>query len=116
MNRLIVKLSNSPSTRSPASAALHDAQHIAACAGTARSNAMPFQLPTITGLDAPSPSTNRPGAAAAIAPRDIAIRAGPRVYTGTIAVPSRSVGSQAEASASGVNASVPLVSADHTSV
>ncbi len=77
---------------------------------------MPFQLPTITGLDAPSPSTNRPGAAAASVAADIAISAGPRVNTGTIAVPSRSVGSHAEASASGVNASVPLVSADQTSV
>ena len=77
---------------------------------------MPFQLPTITGLDAPRPSTNRPGAAAAIVAADIAISAGPRVNTGTIAVPRRSVGSHAEASASGVNASVPLVSADHASV
>ena len=43
------------------------------------SNGMPFQLPTITGLDAPSPSTNRPGAAWAKALADIAISAGPRV-------------------------------------
>ncbi len=76
----------------------------------------PFQLPTITGLDAPSPSTNRPGAAAASEAADIAISAGPRVKVGTIAVPSRSVGSHTEASASGVNASVPFVSADQTSV
>ena len=77
---------------------------------------MPFQLPTITGLDAPSPSTNRPGATAARDAADIAISAGPRVYTGTIAVPRRSVGSQVAASVNGVNASVPLVSADQTSV
>jgi len=47
---------------------------------------------------------------------DIAMSAGPRVNTGTMAVPSRIVGSQVEASASGVNASVPAVSADQTSV
>ncbi len=77
---------------------------------------MPFQLPTMTGLDAPRPRTNRPGAAAASAAADIAISAGPRVKTGTIAVPRRNVGSQAAASARGVNASVPFVSADQRSV
>ena len=80
------------------------------------SNGMPFQSPTITGDDAPSPSTKRPGAAAASVAADIASRAGPRVYTGTIAVPRRSVGSHADASASGVKASAPLVSADQMSV
>ena len=77
---------------------------------------MPFQLPTITGLDAPRPSTKRPGAAAASAAADIAISAGPRVYTGTIAVPSRSDGSHTDVNVSGVNASMPFVSADQTSV
>src|SRR4051812_43508849 len=70
----------------------------------------------MAGLDAPRPSTNRPGAAAAIVAADIAISAGPRVNTGTTAVPSRRVGSQAEARASGTNASLPLTSADHRSV
>ncbi len=80
------------------------------------SNSMPFQLPTITGLDVPSPSTKRPGATVAIVAADIAISAGPRVNAGTMAVPNRKVGSHVALNASGTNASVPAVSADHASV
>ena len=111
----MVTVSNVPSTRSPASAAL-------TMRSTSRvlrygwSNDCPFQFSTIAGLDAPRPSTNRPGAAAASVAADIAISAGPRVNVGTIAVPRRSVGSHTEASASGVNASVPDTSEDHASV
>ncbi len=91
LNRLIVNVSNSPSTRSPASAARTN-RSTSRVRWYGRSKAMPFQLPTITGLDAPRPRTNRPGAASASAAADMAISAGPRVKTGTIAVPSRSVG------------------------
>ena len=62
------------------------------------------------------PSENRPGAASASAAALIASSPGPRVKTGVIAVPSRSRGCQAAASASGVNASVPATSDDQTSV
>ena len=63
------------------------------------------------------PSANRPG-------RGLGQRAdalgqaapGPRVNAGTMAVPRRSDGAHTEASASGVKASAPLASADHTSV
>lgn len=80
------------------------------------SNGAAFQFETITGDDAPMPSTNRPGASSATVAACIASRPGPRVYTGTIAVPSRSCGAHCEASTSGVNASVPAVSAVHASV
>jgi hypothetical protein len=62
------------------------------------------------------PSMNRPGAASASAAADMAITAGPRVKAGTIAVPSIASGTHAAASASGVNASAPLASADQKSV
>jgi hypothetical protein len=75
-----------------------------------------FQLETITGDDAPMPRTNRPGASSATVAACIASRPGPRVYTGTIAVPSLSCGAHCEASTNGVNASVPAVSAVHASV
>ena len=44
------------------------------------------------------------------------MQAGPRVKAGTIAVPRRSDGAHTDASASGVKASAPFASADHTSV
>ena len=62
------------------------------------------------------PSANRPGAASARAAALCAMVGAPRVNAGTIAVPRRSVGAQAAASASGVNASAPPDSADQTSV
>ena len=49
----------------------------------------------------PIPSAKRPGAAEHIAATVCASVAAPRVKTGTIAVPSRSVGVQAAASVSG---------------
>ena len=80
------------------------------------SNGIPFQSPTTTGDDAPMPRTNRPGAASASAAAVIASSPGPRVNTGAIAVPSRSSGSQAAASASGVKPSAPATSDDQMSV
>ncbi len=115
LKRLIVNVSNSPSTRSPASA-VRTKRSTSRVLRNGSVKSRPFQSPTIAGLEAPRPSTNRPGAAAAMVAADIAIRAGPRVNVGTIAVPRRRVGSQTEASASGMNASVPLTSADQTSV
>src|SRR5687767_870191 len=70
----------------------------------------------MTSEDEPMPMATRPGAASASAPAHWAIVAGARVNAGTIAVPSRSVGAHALASASGVNASAPPASADQTSV
>ena len=80
------------------------------------SNAIPFHPSTISRLDVPKPSTNRPGAASAIVAALWTMQAGPRVNTGTMAVPSRRDGAHTEASANGVNASVPSTSVDHTSV
>ena len=66
--------------------------------------------------DEPMPSTNRPGAAASRLAVCDASDAGPCVYTGMMAVPNRSVDDHCDATASGVNASVPSVSADQRSV
>ncbi len=77
---------------------------------------MPFQRSTMTLDDVPMPKANRPGAASAIAATLWAMSAGPRVKAGTMAVPRRSVGAQAAASASGVKPSVPSASLDQTSV
>ncbi|GAA3120013.1 hypothetical protein GCM10020001_045290 [Nonomuraea salmonea] len=79
-------------------------------------NVPAFHRSTIAGDDAPMPSTNRPGARSASVAADIASSPGPRVETGTIALPSRTCGAHCAASASGTNPSVPLTSADHTSV
>ena len=76
----------------------------------------PFQRSTITFELEPMPKANRPGAASASDATLWAIRAGDRVNAGTMAVPRRSRGSHAAASASGVNASAPSASDDHTSV
>ncbi len=65
--------------------------------------------------DVPTPHTNRPGAASAMAATLWANVAGPRVNAGMMAVPRRKDGAQAAASASGVKASVPSASEDHTS-
>ncbi len=75
-----------------------------------------FQSLTMTGEDAPTPRVKRPGAASASAAACIASSAGPRVWTGTMAVPSCSWGAQTEARASGVKASAPAVSIDQRSV
>jgi hypothetical protein len=80
------------------------------------SNGIPFHPSTMTLDDVPTPRTNRPGAAWASDPALWASRPGPRVKAGTMAVPNRSDGAQAEASASGVKASAPLASDDQTSV
>jgi hypothetical protein len=77
---------------------------------------MPFQPSTMTLDEVPTPSANRPGAAWASDPTLWARQAGPRVKAGTMAVPSRSDGAHTEARASGVKASAPLASDDHTSV
>ena len=77
---------------------------------------MPFHPSTITFDDVPMPKAKRPGAASASEATDCAMHAGPRVNAGTIAVPSRSDGAHTDASASGVKASAPLASDDHTSV
>ena len=79
-------------------------------------NGTPFQRSTMTLLDEPMPMANRPGAASASEATHWARHAGARVNAGTIAVPRRSRGSHAAARASGVNASAPSASADHTSV
>ena len=79
-------------------------------------NGTPFQRSTITFDDEPTPKAKRPGAASAMAATDWAMHAGARVNAGTMAVPSRSRGSHAAASASGVKASGPSDSADQTSV
>jgi hypothetical protein len=76
----------------------------------------PFHCATIAGEDAPIPITARPGATSARLAALIASSAGPRVYTGTIAVPNRADGAHPAARTSGVNASLPLTSADHRSV
>ena len=57
-----------------------------------------------------------PGAAWASEPTLWARQPGPRVKAGTMAVPRRSVGAHTDARVSGVNASAPSASADHTSV
>ena len=79
-------------------------------------NGMPFQFSTMTLDDVPIPSANRPGAAWTMLATVSASVAAPRVYAGTIAVPSRSDGVHAAASASGVKASAPPDSADQRSV
>ena len=79
-------------------------------------NGTPFHFSTMTLLDEPMPMANRPGAASAIAATLCAITGAVRVYAGTIAVPSRSLGSHAAASAKGVKASAPSVSADQISL
>ena len=76
----------------------------------------PFHRSTITLDDVPIPNANRPGAADAALATDCAITAGARVNAGTIAVPSLNDGAHWDASTSGVNASPPSDSADHTSV
>ncbi len=58
------------------------------------------------------PITKRPGAASARLATDCAINAGPRVKAGMIATPSRAVGVQAAAWASGVKPSCPFASED----
>ena len=77
---------------------------------------MPFQPSTMTFDDVPMPSATGPGAAWASDPTLWARHAGPRVKAGTMAVPRRSDGAHTDASASGVKASAPLASDDHTSV
>ena len=81
-----------------------------------RSYERPFHRSTMTSDDAPSPTANRPGAASARPATVCASNAGPRVYTGAMAIPSCSAGVHAAASASGVNPSTPSDSADHASV
>jgi hypothetical protein len=77
---------------------------------------MPFQCSTITSEEAPIPIATRPGAAVARLATHWARVAGPRVKTGAMAVPSRSAGAHTLARTSGVNASTPSTSDDHTSV
>ncbi len=114
-NRRTAKVSYCSSTAWPASAAFRNRstsrlRWYGCSCGTA------FQSWTMTGEDAPMPSVKRPGAASASAAACIASSAGPRVCTGTMAVPRFSSGAQTDASASGVKASAPLVSIDHRSV
>ena len=66
--------------------------------------------------DEPMPSTKRPGAADANPATDWASSAGPRVYAGRIAVPSRIDGVQTAPSVSGVRPSAPMASAVQRSV
>ena len=79
-------------------------------------NSSPFHRSTITSLEVPMPSAKRPGAAWASEPTHWANVAGPRVYTGTMALPRRNDGAHTDARARGVKASAPLASEDHTSV
>ena len=76
---------------------------------------MPFQRSTITSDEEPMPSTKRPSDASASAAACMARSAGPRVNTPAIPVPRRMRSVQAAASASGVKASAPFVSALHRS-
>ena len=69
------------------------------------SNDMPFQRSTITSDEVPIPSAKCPGAAWHIDATVDASVCAPRVYAGTIAVPSRSSGAHCAATASGMNAS-----------
>src|SRR6478735_9917760 len=110
-----VNVSYSAVTFSPASAARRKRTVSRTC-WYGCSNGMPFHRSTMTLLDEPPPRTARPGAMSASVAIDCARSAGPRVYTGTIAWPRRRLGAHTAARVSGVNASVPLVSADHTSV
>ena len=75
-----------------------------------------FQRSTITSDDEPTPRAKRPGASSAMVAACMASNPGPRVYTGTTAVPSRSRSLATAASASGVKPSAPLASPVHTSV
>ena len=77
---------------------------------------MPFQRSTMTSDEVPSPNTKRPGAASAIVATLMASVAGPLVNEGTMPVPSRSEGAHAAVIASGTKPSVPLASADQTSL
>ena len=109
--RLVVLGHLLPGQRHP-----QEAHHVARTRSNGLSNGIPFQRRTMTSEEEPMPSANRPGAASASAAALCAIVAGPRVNAGTMAVPSRNVGAQAAARASGVNASAPPTSADQTSV
>jgi len=80
------------------------------------SNGTPPHCSTMTDDPAPRPSTKRPGAASATPIALIANVNGARVYTLAIAVPRRNDGAHCDARSSGVNASMPSTSADHTSV
>ena len=97
---LIENVSYSSTTFSPVSA-LRTNRNVSRTRWYGRSNSMAFQRSTITFDDDPMPSTKRPGAASAMLAVDPAISAGPRVYTGTIAVPKRSVDVHCDARANG---------------
>jgi hypothetical protein len=79
-------------------------------------NSPAFQRSTMAGEEAPMPRTKRSGARSASVAADMASRPGPRVETGTIALPSRSPGAHSEAIARGTKPSTPLTSADQASV
>jgi hypothetical protein len=79
------------------------------------SNGRAFWYATMYSDELPSPITQRPGAASASAAALIASTAGPRVCTGRIATPSRSVGAHCDASASGTKPSRSCASLVHTS-
>ena len=91
-------------------------QHVARVRWKACSNGIAFQRSTIAGDDAPIPSAKWPGAASAMDAAVCARSAGPRVNTGAMATPPRSVGVHAAASASDVKPSWLSASPDHTSV
>jgi hypothetical protein len=103
------------STFSPANAAFRN-RSVSRVLLKGSLNSAAFHRFTIAGDDDPIPSTNRPPDTSAAVAALIANNAGPRVYTGAMAVPSRIESDHCAASANGVNASVPVVSADHTSV
>ena len=80
------------------------------------SKGIPFQDSTMTFEEEPIPMTNLPGAASHIDAMCCAINAGPLVYAGMIATPSRMVGAHWDAKISGVKPSVPSASELHKSV
>jgi hypothetical protein len=79
-------------------------------------NGVAFQRSTMTSDEEPIPRANRPGASSAKVAACMASSPGPRVYTGTTAVPSLSRSLATAASANGVKPSALLASPVHTSV
>ena len=79
-------------------------------------NGTPIHPCMIFGVEIPSPSTKRPPVIRCAVTADIAISAGGRLNTGTIAVPNRIFDDSIDAAAIGANASVLYDSYDHASV
>ncbi len=114
-NPLMVNVSKSSLTRSPAKARRRK-RTVSRMRASGRSKWSPFHCSTMTGDETPSPRTNRPDASSASDAAVMASVAAPRVKTGTIAVPSLARGARTDATASGENASALAASLDQRSV